>query len=213
MLYLTTRDNWAFSVTVTVAAFAGATYTNASTNNNAQLASAALLTWLNGAGRPWFGVVTWTLTTSRSSTSGMRYTYACGNIFTLTGGAATCLGLAAGAYAGSATSTTDAAGGWWPSLPISVRSYARTVEAGDASGTGATRPGSPGAGVYVPTVEAAGDGTDAARLSVVLASAAYPRVAQIYQTKSSSWLTLSLGEVQRSRSGVDYRFNLACVGA
>jgi len=213
MLYLATDDSWTFSVTVTVGAFAPATYTNAATDNNARLASAAFLLWLNGGGRPWAGVVTWTLATSRSSTSGVRYTYACGNIFTLTGGAATCLGLAVGAYPGTVTSSADAAGSWWPSVSISVRGYACTVEAGDASGTGAVRPGSPGAGLYVPTVEAIGDGTDAARLSSILANSASPRVVQIYQLASTQWLTLSLGEVQRSRTGVDYRFTLACVGA
>lgn len=213
MLYLTTRDSWTFSVTVTVAALPAATYTNAATDNNARLSSIAFLAWLKNAARPWFGTVTWTLSTARSSTSGMRYTIACGANFTLTGGAATCLGLAAGAYVGLATSTTDAAGSWWPSVPISIRGYSRNVAMGDTSGTGAVRPGSPGSGLYVPTVEAIGDGADAARLSAILAKSATPRIVQMYQTNTASWLTLAMGDVQRSRNGVDYRFSLACVGA
>lgn len=213
MLYLTTKDSWTFSVTVTVAAYAAQTYTNLSGYNNARLASQGFLWWLNDGARPWSGVVTWQLATARSSTSGERYTYSCGNIFTLTGGAAACLGLAAGAYAGSATSTTDAAGTWRPSVRISVRSFARSVDAGDASGTGATRPGSPGAGLYRPTIEAIGDATDAARLSAILAQSASPRIVQIYEVESAAWRTLSLGEVQRSRAGTDYRFDMTAVGA
>ena len=213
MLYLTTTDNWAFSVIVTVGAYAAQVYTNSATNNNARLASEALLVYLNAPARPWAGVVTWTLSSARSSTSGTRYTYACGNIFTLTGGAATCLGLAAGAYAGSATSTTDAAGSWWPKIKPSVRSYARDLDAGDASGTGATRPGSPGASLYKPSVEVIGNGTDAARLSLALKTAASPRTVLVYQALTDTWLSLSLGEIQRSRQGVDYRFSLTCVGA
>ena len=213
MLYLVTTDSWTFSVTVTVGAYAAQTYTNSASNNNARLASQALLTYLNAPARPWTGVVTWTLSSARSSTAGARFTYACGNIFTLTGGAATCLGLAAGAYAGAATSTTDAAGSWWPKVRPSVRSYAEGVDAGDASGTGATRPGSPGAGLYKPSVEVIGNGTDAARLSLALKTAASPRLITVYQARTDSWLSLSLGEIQRSRQGVDYRFSLTCVGA
>lgn len=213
MLYLTTTDNWAFSVTVTVGAYAAQTYTNSASNNNARLASNGLLAYLNAAGRPWFGVVTWTLSSARSSTAGTRFTYTCGNIFTLNAGAATCLGLAAGAYAGAATSTTDAAGSWWPKVRPSVRSYARDLDAGDSSGTGATRPGSPGAALYKPSVEVIANGTDAARLSQALKTAASPRTVSVYQAITDSWLSLSLGEIQRSRQGVDYRFNLSCVGA
>jgi hypothetical protein len=213
VLYLVTTDSWTFSVTVTVAAYAAQTYTNSATNNNAQLASQALLAYLNAPARPWSGVVTWTLSSARSSTAGARFTYACGNIFTLTGGAATCLGLAAGAYAGAATSTADAAGSWWPKVRPAVSSYARDLDAGDASGTGATRPGSPGASLYKPSVEVIGNGTDAARLAVVLKTAASPRVVTVYQARNDMWLSLSLGEIQRSRQGVDYRFSLTCVGA
>lgn len=213
MVYVATTDNWAFSVTVTVGAYAAQTYTNSASNNNAHLASQALLTYLNAAARPWFGVVTWQLAASRSSTSGTRYTYGCGNIFTLSGGAATCLGLAAGAYAGSATSTTDAAGSWYPKVRPSVRSYARYVDTGDANGAGAVRPGSPGASLYRPSVEAIGTGTDAARLAMVLKAAASPRIASVYQAATDRWLSLSLGEVQRSREVNTYRFSLSCVGA
>lgn len=213
MLYVATTDNWAFSVTVTVGAFAAQTYTNSAVNNNARLADSAFLLWLNDPARSWTGVVLWTSSNARSVTAGIRFTYTCGNIFTLTGGAATCLGLAAGAYAGAATSATDAAGTWWPSVRIAVSSYARGLDAGDASGTGSTRPGSVGAALYRPTVEAIGNGSDAARLSAVLAKSSSPRIAQIYEVKSSAWRTVSLGAVQRTRNGVDYRFSLETVGA
>lgn len=213
MLAVSTRDNWAFSVTVTVAAIPAETYTNSATNNNAQLASQAFLTWLQSAARGWWPAVTWALSSARSATSGTRYTYTCGNIFTLSGGAATCLGLAAGGYAGAATSSSDAAGTWWPDVQPAVRDYARFAAEGNAASAGAVRPDSPGAGLYQVKIEAIGTAVDAARLSAVLGQSSTPRTASIYQLHKDRWLLLSLGDLQRSRNLTDYRFAFEAVGA
>lgn len=212
MFAVSTRDTWTFSVTVNVAAFGAATYTNALSANNAQLASAAFLLWLNNAGRPWAGGATWTRTMARSATSGLRYTFACGLIFSLTGGAATCLGLAGGAYAGSATSTTDAAGTWSPKVRIAVRSWGRFVEAGDSAAAGVVRPGSPGQGANQIQIEANATATDASKLAYVLGQSSTPRTASVYQVHTGTWRDVALGEVQRSRTDTTYHFTMTAAG-
>lgn len=212
MLAVSTRDEWAFSLIVNVGGFGAATYVNAATDNDAQLASAAFLAWLNGAGRPWAGGATWTRTYARSGTSGVLYTFACGKNFTLTGGAATCLGLAAGAYVNSVTSTTDAAGAWYPKVRIAVRDWARFVDSGDAAAAGAVRPGSPGAGSRQVTIEALATATDAAKLAYILGQSSTPRTASVYQVHLAAWRKIALGEVQRSRTDTTYRFEFSAAG-
>lgn len=212
MLALQTTDNWAFTVDITVPFWSliPETYTNAEVT--ATSTAAAFLTWLLDAGRAWNGE-TFTASWARDTTTGgARLTVICGHTWEIGAGALTCLGLDADTYAGSAASIQSAAGTWSPKVPISVRGYARSVEAGDAESAGATRPGSPGRGHYLPTCEAIGPALDAARLSAVLAVAESPRVCDVDQEHTGDRLRLSLGDVQRSRQDLTYRFTIALAG-
>lgn len=215
MMAFDTVDTWTWSLTVTDPATSGDTYANTATN--ARDAAVALLAWANAVGRPWYatGLIFYT-TWAHDDYGGAILTLGATAPFELDGGAYSTLALDADTYYINpcrAVGLAAAAGTWWPKVPTSVRSYARHVAAGDASASGATRPGAPGLGHYLPAVEAIATATEAARLSAVLADCTTPRVVTVDQEHTGDWLSLAVGDVQRSRQGTAYRIQFATAGA
>jgi len=213
MMAFETADNWAWSIDVTVGA-ATETFTNAATDADVVAALQALVDWANAAGRAWTGTRTFSWAWARHAASGaaLLTLSAVGGAFSLNAGALATLGF--GAVAG-VTSTTGAAaaGSWAPALPVSVRRNVRLLDAGDAGGNGAVRPGVPGLACRMPKLDALGTATDAARLSAVLAAASSPRRAQVWQLHTSSWVGLAVGAVSRSAQGSqNYRFAFEVAG-
>ncbi len=106
----------------------------------------------------------------------------------------------------------NAVGTWAPKSRIAVGKHYKFLDGqGDASATGAIRPGSGATAAYKPEVEAAGTDSDAARITYILGRASNPRRGWIWQVSTSTWLHLAIG--QASRSTLDatlYKFNLDC---
>lgn len=215
MMAFDTVDDWAWSLTVTDPGTSSDVYANTATN--ARDAAVALLVWLNQVGRPWYGSgLTFYTTWAHDDYGGAVLTLGATAPFELDGGAYATLGLDTDTYYINpyrAVGLAAAAGTWWPKVPPSIRGYARHVAAGDADGAGATRPGSPGLGHYLPAVEAIATATEAARLSAVLADCTSPRVVTVEQEHTGNWLSLAVGDVQRSRQGTAYRLQFATAGA
>lgn len=214
MLAFETTDTWAWTLTVTDPSTASDAYANTATN--AKDAAAALVTWANAVGRPWFATgLTFYATWARDGDGGAVLTFGATAPFELDAGAAATLKLAAATYYGSphkAVGTAAAAGTWHPTVPVSVRGYDRHVTNGDATGDGATRPGSPGRGHYLPSIEAVTSAAEVGRLAAVLADCTTPRIAQVYQTHTADWLSLAIGNVQRQRQGMAYRVTIDAAG-
>jgi hypothetical protein len=215
MMAFSTADNWAWYLTVTDPNTTDDTYANTATN--ARDSAVALLVWLNQVGRPWYGSgLTFYTTWARDDYGGAVLTLGATAPFELDGGAYATLALDADTYYINpyrAVGLAAAAGTWWPKVPASVRSYARHTASGDASASGATRPGAPGLGHYLPAVEAIATATEAARLSAVLADCTTPRVVTVEQEHTGGWLSLAVGDVQRSRQGMAYRIRFDAAGA
>lgn len=215
MMAFDTVDNWAWSLTVTDPATSGDTYVNAATN--ARDSAVALLAWANAVGRPWYatGLIFYT-SWAHDDYGGAVLTFGATAEFEIDNGAYATLALDADTYYTfpyRAVGLAAAAGTWWPSVSVSVRGYARHVTDGDASASGATRPGAPGRGHYLPAVEAIATATEAARLSAVLADCDSPRVVTVEQAHTGAWLSLAVGDVQRSRQGLSYRVRFDAAGA
>lgn len=217
MIAIDCGQDWAFSLDVAVTSIGVdiETYTNAEVTPWATVA--ALQAWLNDAARPWTLFMAgskFAVELVRYGTTGeVRCDITCApQTFTLDGGAIDTLGLDADTYVSTAYGIQGVTGTWDPKVPIAVTSYARTVEAGDADGAGATRPGSPGRGHYLPRVEAICTASEAAYLSQLLISAVSPRTAYIYQEHTGATLHLALGEIQRSRADLHYRMTMATAG-
>lgn len=214
MLAFRTTDDWAWSLTITDPNTAADTYVNTATDSLS--AATALGTWLNQVGRPWYATglvffVTWT----RSAVGGSVVSIVATAEWEADGGASLTLGIDADTYNAppfTATGLIPAVGVWEPSVPVSVRGYARSLGDGDGDGTGATRPGSPGRGGYAPIVEAVASPTEAAYLTALLSTAVSPRVALIQQDHTGLTRTLSIGEIQRTREGNAYRLSFAAGG-
>jgi hypothetical protein len=155
--------------------------------------------------------VTWT----RSAVGGSVVSIVATAEWEADAGASLTLGIDADTYNAppfTATGLIPAVGVWEPSVPVSVRGYARSLGDGDGDGTGATRPGSPGRGGYAPIVEAVASPTEAAYLTALLSTAVSPRVALIQQDHTGLTRTLSIGEIQRTREGNAYRLSFAAGG-
>ena len=213
MLALRTTDNWAFSLDVTVPIVSGIaeTYTNAEVTASAS--ATALETWLNAAGRAWYGVTFFGLSWSRyPNQAGGRLTVHCGDDFDLDGGALTTLGLNADNYIQIANGIQSAVGTWYPTVPIAVTGYARQLDEGNAESAGAIRKGVPGLGAIRPQVNGIGTVLDAAQLAGILAVAYSPRIADIDQEHTGDRLRVALGPLTRSRVDMTYRFGFDVAG-
>lgn len=210
MLALRTTDAWDFTLLVDDGSAPPEAFVN--TALDALSTVDALIYWLNFPARPWYGVNVFSASWLRYDYGGARLTLSCTAPFTLDGGAVYTLGLDADTYASAALAISPAAGTWDPAVPISVRGYARSVKEGDAESAGATRPGVPGTGHYLPRVTAICSAAEAAYLSEVLTTAADPRVAVIQQEHMGAALTLAIGEVSRTRQGTAFSVNFAVAG-
>lgn len=203
MLSLRTKDNWSFSLTVTVGAGVD-TYTN--TAKSAVESIIALEYWLNDAGsRPWGSGWSWNWQ-RQDSTAGPLLSLQYNSAFSLNGGASTTLGFAAGAYANTAVGTAAALGAWSPEPYIATRYNLGDLAQGDATGNGSVRPGVIALANLGMEIEGIGKAIDAARVASILASASSPRVAVVYIAQEKSWADVSLGEMQRTREDTLYRF-------
>lgn len=206
MLSVETRDTWTYSLLVTVGA-SSATY--AATASSAYASMLALVAWANNAARPWYGSRTFTWAWSRDSgTGGALLTLSASGTFSVNAGAATVLGMPAAGPVTSVTGTSPALGTWAPKGLIGVSRYYREFDdEGEASATGAIRPGSPSKAAFRPEVSAFGTAQDAARLTYVLGKASNPRRGWIDRLDTGAWVYLTLGEVSRTQSdGTLYGF-------
>lgn len=209
MLAVETTDTWTFSVDVTVGA-ATETFTNAAADKDAYAAITAFVTWLNAAGRAWFGTRTFSWTWARQSSSGgaILVLSATGGVFTITAGASARLGLPAAAGVTTVIGTTAATGTWAPVSKLAMARNLRLLGKGDACGDGAVRPGVPGLAGSRPSLAAIGTAVDAGRVAAVLADASNPRRATGYQTHTDTWLEVALGRHSRGAvSTTHYRFD------
>lgn len=215
MLSLQTRDDWAFSVDVTVGA-ATETYTNTATASSAYDAMTAWLVWLNDAARAWAGtrVFDWTWARFADDAGGKITLSATGGVFSINGGANARLKLAAAAGVTTTTGTAGADGTWAPVSNVNVlRHYRFSDQRGDAAAGPALRGFSPGLAPFGPAVEAVGNGTDTARLGSVLAAASHPRRAWVWQRPFSTWREYALGPVAVQRAEpLLWRVSLTCAG-
>ena len=213
MISLRTSDAWtALVVAVTVAPDPAETFTGSATS--AYEAMVEFDSWLNGAGRAWTGVVSFSWTWERDSTTGgaLLILTASGGLFSIDGGAQSTLGFAAG---GAFASTTGAAalGTIAPVGGVAVRAYMRQLAVGDACGDGVLRPGVPGAAHYRPAVSFVGDSLDAGRTAAMLATASNPRIAVVWQKHLAAWRTLAIGPISRSVASTHhYKFDLNVAG-
>lgn len=211
LIALETRDNWAFSVSVTVGA-GSAPYTN--TAASAYGAIAGLVVWANAVSRPWHATNTFGWSWVRdAATGGAILTLQSNSSFTL-GSGATLLGLGAGtgtAIVGNA----PAAGTWAPKGILSITRYYRTLDGeGDASATGAVRHGLPSKALYRPEVEAVATPQDAARLTYVTGKASNPRRGWFYRKDADTWYYLTVGEITRAPvAGALYQISFETFGA
>lgn len=212
MLALETTAVWGFSVDIDVGG--AETYTNAEANAIDSIY--ALVVWANAPARGWFGVASFAWSWARDPTTGgtiLTLTSTAPFGFTMTAGAHDRLGLPADVGANEIIGDQPATGTWAPASKLAVKRYTRTLDRGDANGSGAVRPGVPGLGAYRPEVTAIGTAIDSARLAVILSTASNPRRAVVYQLHTAEWITLALGTVTRSPAEtMHYRFDLQAVG-
>jgi hypothetical protein len=211
MLSLETRDIWGFNLTVTVGA---STEVYANTATSAYATILAFVAWANHATRAWTGTITFGWSWERQSgTGGAILTLMASGYFTLDGGATATLGFAAMAFPDlSVVGDTAALGTWAPKTLGLSRYYRFLDDAGDASATGAIRPGTPSKAGYRPEVEAVGTAQDAARLTYVLGRASNPRRAWVWRKDSNTWIYLAVGAVDRSLDGNLFTFTFDARG-
>lgn len=214
MLYLHGQTLAAHSCDVTVGintdSYAGGSATDLVT------ALAALVAWLEGAGRPWFGAATWSAAWVRdSATGGAAIELTCSATFEVTNiSVANPLGLyAAGAPALTMTGTA-AQGTWWPKSDVAIHDHHQEFGEGEACGNGAVRPGVPGTALYRPRVTAIGTAVDAGRISYLTTVASSPRQVKIYHHVAAAWRTYALGDIERREATTTlYAFSLKVLGA
>ena len=215
MLALSTTGNWSLFIDTTCDGNPAEMYESTGDETDAYTAITAYVTWLNNAARAWYGAATFSWSYARSDYAGARLTLAWtgGVNFAMDAGGLATLGFDADSSNTSLTAIADAVGTWAPTVPLAVRGYARSLKDGDAESAGAVRPGVPGLGHRQPAIEAIGKAIDAARVAFVLATAATPRQGSVYQEHTGDWLTLAIGEFQRSRQDLAYRWTIAAAGA
>jgi len=117
----------------------------------------------------------------------------------------------------SASSTTHAsvwAGTWHPQDGVSLNGWHRHLKgSGNASLTGAVRPGIPGASLHRPDVQAFANPTQTGRIAWIMRSIAVPSQAWIYQETQSAWRLVSLGQIRRVRAeGKFWHYSLEVSG-
>lgn len=207
MLSLETRDTWTFNLSVTVGA-STEVYSNTATSSYASIL--AFVAWANSGARAWTGSCTFGWSWARdASTGGAILTLVANNFFTIDGGSTPTLGFPALAFPDTSVIADTPAVGTWAPKAFGLSGYYRFMdEAGDASATGAIRPGTPAKAAYRPSVEAVGTAQDAARLTYILGRASNPRRAWAWRKDSNTWIYLAVGSVDRQLDGNLFAFSM-----
>lgn len=210
MISFRTTDDWDCEVEITVGG-GGDTYTNAVTDNSAHDFWVAFLAWLNDAGRPWAGAATFSLGTYYPDEGGYGYTLRCTVAFDIIPDAnaydrmkwAADAGVTHVPVDGRATGTwlpaVFAGGAYIPAGAAGMRGFVRHLEGeGEGCGVGSARTGVAGLSGRSPSVEALANRYQAADLLAILAVAANPRQAWIYEAQTATWRLVSVGSVRMS---------------
>ena len=213
MLSFETTDSWGWTFDLTVGLDTN-TFTNTATSAYASIV--ALTAWANDTARPWYPTSTFSWGWLRDEVTGGAYLYFESNhLFKNSGGASSTLKFLAQTSGSSVISgTTSAVGTWAPKSGLSVYdNYRFLSENGDASATGAVRPGLQATSAYRPKVEAAGTSQDAARMTYILGRTSNPRRAWAYRKDAKTWQRFAIGTVERNRlDGVLYAFEIEAGG-
>jgi hypothetical protein len=199
MLSLETNETWAWTITVQIGAFVD-TFTNTEPSTFGSLE--AFVAWANAAARPWPDTVFWRWTWVQDpATGGAKITLWSTDAATLTMSAAATgrWGIASGV--GVTFAGTTAASGTWAPGPVGLLSAVLDVpflgDDGDASATGAVRPGVPGLAGRRPIVSGTCDALQHARLISILRLASNPRRGWVYQRHTATWIDIAIGGYTR----------------
>lgn len=213
-LAVNTSTDWGFSIDITANA-ATNTYTSAGTETNAVQAMDALAAWANDGARGWTGVNSFTWSARIGSTGRAEMVLASNAAFTITPDAAAiaALGIAVQAAVTSTTTSTGAAGTWYPANGLHLRNWLRQLDNGDAASLGSLRPGVPGSGNQSGTCEAVAGYAEIPALVTALRAATQPRTGQVYHDIAAAWQVVSIGPVSQERlAAAAYRVALTVKG-
>ena len=194
-----TKEDWAFSITVTIGAFAD-TYNNA--ERSALDSIEAFVAWGSAAARPWADTVSFRWSWSKHDQSGgAKLTLSCSDAATLTFSATATARLGFASATNTVWVATSAASGTWAPGPVGMLGVVLDLpfvgDDGDASAIGAVRPAVPGLAGRRPAITAAADALGNARLISILRLASNPRRAWVWQRHTSTWVDVALGGYSR----------------
>lgn len=211
-MWIRTSDDWT-AATFSLDDGGGAhVFTPAATENSAKDALDALVTFVaaNFPGETMASTWAEDATTGGSS---VTMTFSTAVSITSNAAAQTLSGLPA-VSAFALTHTSVWAGTWHPQQGVSLTNWHRHLKGGgNASLTGAVRPGIPGTSLHRPDVQALGNDVQTGRIADIMRDIAVPSQAWIYQEPLSTWRLVSLGKIQRSRvEGNRWHFRIQVAG-
>lgn len=211
-LAVNTSTDWGFSIDIHADGVTE-TYTSAGTETNAVQAMDALVTWANDGARAWSNLWAWSARVG--STGRAEMLLRSGDFFDITPDAAAiaALGIAVQAVVTSTTTSTGAAGTWYPANGLHLRNWLRQLDNGDAASLGSLRPGVPGSGNQSGTCEAVAGYAEIPALLTALRAATQPRTGQVYHDIAAAWQVVSIGPVSQERlAAAAYRVALTVKG-
>lgn len=211
-LAVNTSTDWGFSIDIHADGVTE-TYTSAGTETNAVQAMDALVTWANDGARAWSNLWAWSARVG--STGRAEMLLRSGDFFDITPDAAAiaALGIAVQAVVTSTTTSTGAAGTWYPANGLHLRNWLRQLDNGDAASLGSLRPGVPGSGNQSGTCEAVAGYAEIPALVTALRAATQPRTGQVYHDIAAAWQVVSIGPVSQERlAAAAYRVALTVKG-
>lgn len=209
MLSVETTDIWtSAAVDVTVGA-ATESYAHAGHGSAYHLAE-DFVAWANDAGRAWSGTALFTWTWIKADNRGAKLAFEVSGVLSATWAPnvtwATLTNMTS-TTAATWTATDGAVGTACPSRGLTVdsaqgsghwavrRAYRFSSDSGDASATTATRPGVQGLFGIAPSLGAAGDTFDAARISEVFKAVSNPRRLAVYNVERARWHEFAFSDV------------------
>lgn len=211
-LAVNTSTDWGFSIDIHADGVTE-TYTSAGTETNAVQAMDALVAWANDGARAWSNLWAWSARVG--STGRAEMLLRSGDFFDITPDAAAiaALGIAVQAVVTSTTTSTGAAGTWYPANGLHLRNWLRQLDTGDASSLGSLRPGVPGSGNQSGSCEAVAGYAEIPALLTALRAATQPRTGQVYHDIAAAWQVVSIGPVSQERlAAAAYRVALTVKG-
>lgn len=211
-LAVNTSTDWGFSIDIHADGVTE-TYTSAGTETNAVQAMDALVAWANDGARAWSNLWAWSARVG--STGRAEMLLRSGDFFDITPDAAAiaALGIAVQAVVTSTTTSTGAAGTWYPANGLHLRNWLRQLDNGDAASLGSLRPGVPGSGNQSGSCEAVAGYAEMPALVTALRAATQPRTGQVYHDIAAAWQVVSIGPVSQERlAAAAYRVALTVKG-